>query len=167
MHFALITIVTFHSHYVSQIAIEAANQKTTIQNADNEAVSMIDRNAILAERLLDFAVRAGKVVDALPDTRLGRHIAGQLVRCSTSPAPNYAEACGAESKKDFIHKMGICLKELRESKCWLDLIVRSELLPEQRLVPLSDECHELTLIIGKSIVTAKNNLRRGADGKPK
>ncbi len=52
----------------------------------------------LEERLLSFAARVGKVVDALPDTRLGRHIAGQLVRSGTSPAPNYAEACAAESK---------------------------------------------------------------------
>jgi four helix bundle protein len=71
----------------------------------------------LAHRLIKFAARIGKVVDAIPDTRLGRHIAGQLVRCGTSPAPNYAEARGSESKKDFIHKMGICEKELRESQC--------------------------------------------------
>ncbi len=71
----------------------------------------------LEERLLEFAARIGKVVDALPNTRMGRHIAGQLVRSGTSPAPNYSEACGAESKKDFVHKLGICLKELRESRC--------------------------------------------------
>lgn len=65
----------------------------------------------LEDRLLDFSVRVGKVVDALPDTRLGRHVAGQLVRSGTSRAPNYAEACAAESKKDFIHKLGIALKE--------------------------------------------------------
>ena len=57
----------------------------------------------LSERLLDFAVRIGKAVDALPQSRLGRHIAGQLVRSGTSPAPNYEEACGAESRKDFVH----------------------------------------------------------------
>ena len=68
----------------------------------------------LAMRLLELAARIGKAIDALPDSRLGRHIAGQLVRSGTAPASNYAEACGAESKKDFIHKLGICLKELRE-----------------------------------------------------
>jgi four helix bundle protein len=57
----------------------------------------------LEERLLLFSARVGKVVDALPDSRVGRHIAGQLVRSGTSAAPNYAEACAAESKKDFIH----------------------------------------------------------------
>jgi four helix bundle protein len=69
----------------------------------------------IEERMLEFAARVGKAVDALPETRLGRHIAGQLVRSGTSPAPNYAEACAAESKNDFIHKLGIVLKELRES----------------------------------------------------
>jgi len=94
----------------------------------------------LLQRLIDFASRVGKVVDALPDTRLGRHIAGQLVRCGTAAAPNYAEAQGAESKNDFIHKLGVSVKELRESLCWLLLIVRAELLPEPRLAPLIDEC---------------------------
>jgi four helix bundle protein len=61
----------------------------------------------LSERLLDFAVRVGKVVDALPDTRIRRHVAGQLVRCGTSPPPNYEEACAAESRADFIHKMRV------------------------------------------------------------
>jgi len=70
----------------------------------------------LAKRLVVFAARIGKVVDALPETRLGRHVAGQLVRCGTSPAPNYAEARGAESTKDFVHKLAICVKELRESQ---------------------------------------------------
>ncbi len=61
----------------------------------------------LAERLLDFAVRVGKVVDALPRTRLGRHVAGQLVRCGTSSPPNYEEGRAAESRADFVHKLGI------------------------------------------------------------
>jgi four helix bundle protein len=109
----------------------------------------------LARRLVEFAVRIGKVVDALPDTRLGRHVASQLVRCGTAGAPNYAEARGAESKKDFIHKLGICLKELRESQCWLDLIVLADLLPEARLSPLLEESDELIAIFVKSITTAK------------
>jgi four helix bundle protein len=68
----------------------------------------------LSERLSNYAVRLGKVVDAVPDTRLGRHIAGQLVRCGTSPPPNYEEACAAESRADFIHKLLVVLKELRD-----------------------------------------------------
>jgi four helix bundle protein len=111
----------------------------------------------LSERLLNFAARIGKVVDALPDTRMGRHIAGQLVRCGTSPAPNYEEACAAESRADFVHKLGICLKELRESRCWIRLIIKTELLPEHRMGELLDECDQLCNIIAQSIVTAKDN----------
>ena len=115
----------------------------------------------LSERLLNLAVRAGKVVDALPDTRLGRHIAGQLVRCATSPPPNYEEACAAESRNDFIHKLAIVLKELRESRCWLRMIIKSELLPEDRLEKLLDEADQLRKIVGQSINTAKDNRERG------
>ncbi len=118
------------------------------------------KGADIEERLLAFAVRVGKAVDALPDTRLGRHIAGQLVRSGTSPAPNYAEACAAESKRDFIHKLAIALKELRESSVWIRLIVKSELIPEQRLELLRDECEQLCKIIAKSLVTAKSNQSR-------
>ena len=114
----------------------------------------------IMDRLLAFAVRIGKVVDALPETRMGRHIAGQLVRCGTSPAPNYAEACGAESKRDFVHKLGVCLKELRESACWIEMILRAELLSETRLATLLNECRELIKIIAKSIVTSKSSLPR-------
>ncbi len=111
----------------------------------------------LAERLLDFAARVGKIVDALPESRLGRHIAGQLVRSGTSPAPNYTEACGAESRREFVYELSIALKELRESRCWIQLIFKAELLPEQRLSEILDECEQLCAIVAKSIVTAKNN----------
>lgn len=115
----------------------------------------------LSNRLLEFAARIGKVVDALPDTRMGRHIAGQLVRCGTSPPPNYEEACAAESRADFIHKLMIVLKELRESRCWLRMIIRTELLAEDRLRELVDESSQLCNIIGQSVVTAKANRDKG------
>jgi four helix bundle protein len=115
------------------------------------------RSEQLADRVLDFAVRIGKVVDALPNSRMGRHVAGQLVRCGTSPAPNYAEAYSAESRRDFIHKLQICLKELRETKCCLKLISRANLLPDKRLQTVLDECNQLIGIIVTSIVTAKRN----------
>ena len=111
----------------------------------------------LEDRLLGFAARVGKVVDALPESRLARHVAGQLVRSGTSPAPNYAEACAAESKRDFIHKLGIALKELRESRTWVKLILKAELLPAGRISPLLDEVQQLCNIVGKSIITAKSN----------
>jgi four helix bundle protein len=127
----------------------------------NEGGKSGRKGADIEERLLEFAVRVGKAVDSLPDTRLGRHIAGQLVRSGTSPAPNYAEACAAESKKDFIHKLAIALKELRESSIWIRMIVKSELIPEQRLEQLHDECDQLCKIIAKSLVTAKSNQPKG------
>jgi len=76
----------------------------------------------LENRLIDFAVRIIHVAESLPKTKVGNHIAGQLTRCGTSPAPNYGEAQGAESRSDFIHKMKIFLKELRETKVWLQMI---------------------------------------------
>ena len=114
----------------------------------------------LSERLLDFAARVAKAVEALPDMRLGRHIAGQLVRSGTSPAPNYEEACAAESRADFLHKLAICLKELRETRFWIRLIIRVELLPEGKLTSLLEDCTQLGKVIGQSIVTAKQTKSR-------
>ncbi len=111
----------------------------------------------LSERLSKFAARAGKVVDALPDSRLGRHVAGQLVRCSTSPVPNYEKGRAAESRADFAHKLSICLKELRESRAWIRMIVEVQLLKKAQLDQLLDESEQLSKIVGKSIVTVKSN----------
>ena len=114
----------------------------------------------LLDRLLNLAVRVGKLVDALPDTRLGRHIAGQLVRCGTSPPPNYAEGCAAESPADFVHKLSVVLKEPRETCVWLRLIVKAELLPGHRMTELLDEAEQLSKIVAQSLVTAKKNQGR-------
>jgi len=111
----------------------------------------------LEERLIDFAVRIGRVVDALPRSRLGQHVGGQLVRSGTSPAPNYAEGCAAESRRDFIHKLSISLKELRETLIWLRIIQKAELLPTARLGDLLDETDQLCRIIAASILTARRN----------
>ena len=113
----------------------------------------------LSERLLAFAVRIGKVVDALPDTRLGRHVAGQLVRCGTSAPPNYEEACAAESRADFVHKMRIVLKELRETRMWLRFIIASKMLSGHKLAELLTEADELCNIVGQSVLTATENGR--------
>ncbi len=109
----------------------------------------------IQERLIDFAVRIIKLSAALPKTYAGKHIANQLLRSGTSPAPNYGEARGAESKKDFSHKLGVVLKELNESWVWLEIIQRSEMLPQNRINPLTSECLELRKIIGSSIHTLK------------
>jgi four helix bundle protein len=112
--------------------------------------------ADLSDRLWDFAARVGKIVDALPDTRLGRHVAGQLVRCGTSAPPNYDESGAAESRDDFVHKLSVALKELRETRGWLRFIARAELLPKSRLTEAIDEAEQLCRILGKSVLTAKS-----------
>jgi four helix bundle protein len=123
-------------------------------NAQKLSLALADE---MEERFLEFAARICALVEALPDTKTGRHISGQLIRCGTSPAPNYAEACAAESRNDFTHKLGIVLKELRETRIWLKLSVKTATMKTSRLNPLIDECTELMNIIGKSIVTAKAN----------
>lgn len=109
---------------------------------------------LLEERLIDFAVRIVGVVESLPSSKAGNHIAGQLVRSGTSPAPNYGEARAAESRRDFIHKMKIALKELRESLIWLEIIARKR-LGDCRDVPATlAECNELIAIFVSSTKTA-------------
>jgi four helix bundle protein len=119
----------------------------------------------LSDRLWKFAARIGKVMDALPNTRLGRHVAGQLVRCGTAPGPNYDEGCAAESRADFAHKLSIVLKELKETRGWLKFNVIAELLPEIRVTPLLDEAEQLIRIVARSIVTAKGKSRRVSNDK--
>lgn len=115
----------------------------------------------LEDRLIEFAVRIIQLADSLPKTKVGKHISGQLIRCGTSPAPNYGEAQGAESRSDFIHKMRVCLKELRETKVWLKIIVKSNLLKSaSRLDNLIDENDQLISIFVVSIKTAKENKQK-------
>jgi four helix bundle protein len=112
----------------------------------------------LEKRLIDFAVRIIDLVETLPNTRAGNHIAGQLVRCGTSPAPNYGEAQSAESRNDFIHKIKIVLKELRETKVWLQIIYRKRMTKSgSQTESLIAECDELISIFVKSVKTAEKN----------
>ena len=115
----------------------------------------------LEERLIDFAVRVILLAESLPKTKVGNHIAGQLIRCGTSPAPNYGEAQSAESRSDFIHKMNVALKELRETRVWLFIIVRANLIrPTSKLEPLINENNELISIFVTSITTAKQKNKK-------
>ena len=112
----------------------------------------------LEERLLNYSVRIIKIVEELPKTRAGNHIAGQLLRSGTSPYPNHGEAQAAESSRDFIHKLRIALKELRESKRWLRLIQRIPLITsETRLDNILKETEELIRIFVTSIKTTQEN----------
>ncbi len=112
----------------------------------------------IAERLLEFAVRIIKMVDALPKSQVAKHICSQLVRCGTSAGANYEEARGAESDKDFAHKLAICLKELRETRYWLKIIVRANLVRSGKMKEIIQESDELCRIIGKSILTTKKKM---------
>ncbi|MEP6717744.1 MAG: four helix bundle protein [bacterium] len=113
----------------------------------------------LENRLIDFAVRIIKLSANLPKTPAGKHIAGQILRSGTSPAPNYGEARGAESNADFVHKLGIVLKELNETSIWLRVIERSQLLKRELLVEIIGEHRELSRIFTSSLKTAKGGFR--------
>ena len=96
--------------------------------------------------------------EKLPKTRAGNHVAGQILRSGTSPYPNHGEAQAAESRKDFIHKMRICLKELRETLRWLNLIAETKLISDQEyLACIRKENDELIRIFMASIKTASSN----------
>ena len=112
------------------------------------------------ERLLNLAVRAIKLSNSLSKTVVGLHVSGQLVRSSTSAGANYEEARGAESNSDFIHKLGITLKELRETRYWLKLTSRAELAPATKMRDIIQETDEMCRIIGKSVLTAKAKNRK-------
>lgn len=123
---------------------------------------MYDGKFDLEERLIEFAVRIIKVAGTLPNTVAGQHIAGQILKSGTSAAANYGEAQGAESRADFVHKIRIALKELRETKVWLRIIVRSELISSADLLqPLLKENDEVISILFKSAETARKNERNG------
>jgi four helix bundle protein len=109
----------------------------------------------LEERLIGFAVRIVRLSANLPRTAAGRHIAGQIMRSGTSPAPNYGEARGAESQADFVHKLAIVLKELNETSIWLRIIGRSGMLTERLVAQLIQENNELCRIITASLKTAR------------
>ena len=115
----------------------------------------------LEERLVDFAVLIVALAESLPSSKTGSHIAGQLVRSGTSPALNYGEAQSAESRSDFIHKMKIVLKELRETSISLKIVKQTGLAESTgKLTSTTNECHELIAIFAKSLQTAELQRRR-------
>ena len=116
---------------------------------------MDEKRNQLSDRLLDFAANVIKITDLLPQTVAGRHVGGQLIRAGTSGGSNYEEACGAESRPDFAHKMSIVLKELKETRFWLSLIRRTKMLDLKYTDPVLDECKQLCAIVAKSIITTK------------
>ncbi|MFH1320914.1 MAG: four helix bundle protein [Bacteroidota bacterium] len=115
-----------------------------------------NRKYDLDERLISFAILIMEIVEQLPNTRIGNHIAGQLTRSGTSPALHYGEVQSAESQRDFIHKFKVILKELRETNICLKIIKRNPLIKSQeKLDPALTECNELISIFVSSIKTAE------------
>jgi four helix bundle protein len=115
----------------------------------------MSREYDIEERLIRFAVATCQLANTLPNNRVAYHISGQLIRSSTSPAANYAEAQGAESRRDFVHKMRLCLKELRETLVWLKLVRRLSLEGHNVVASTVAEVNELIAIFVQSIRTAQ------------
>jgi four helix bundle protein len=117
-----------------------------------------NRKYDLEERLLEFASAVIDLSEKLPDSRAGNHVAGQILRSGTSPYPNHGEAEDAESREDFIHKLKLCLKELRETRRWARLIKRKAWAKDETtLIFVLSEVDEFIRIFFSSIQTAKRN----------
>ena len=122
---------------------------------------MTQKKFDLEDRFVEFAGRIVDVVETLPKTRAGNYIGGQLIRCGLASALLYGEAQSAESREDFIHKMKVIVKELKETRVCLKLIKKKEMIkPIGRLDNLFREDEELIAIVSKSIDTAKKNISK-------
>ena len=118
----------------------------------------------LIKRTKDFAHRCVKLAMALPETPLGKHLRGQIIRCSTSVAANYRATCLSQSKASFIAKISIVLEETDESAFWLEFIMDEKLLKKHLVDPLLKEAGELTAIFASSRKTASTKIKN--DGTP-
>ncbi len=113
----------------------------------------------LEERVINFSVLIIEIANELPNTKAGNHLSGQLIRSGTAPALNYGEAQSGESRKDFIHKIKIVLKELRETFACLKIIYRTKLYKtENKIQTALKENDELISIFVKSVETAQKNI---------
>jgi four helix bundle protein len=119
---------------------------------------MENRKYDLEDRLVNFACLVLEICDLMPNSKAGQNLEHQLSKSGTSPALNYGEAQSAESMQDFIHKMKICLKELRETKISLRIIIQKPLMTNQKLDTVLKECNELIAIFSSSIETTKKNM---------
>lgn len=138
-------------------------QHPTLSDAGGEVLEFNEggdagRKFDLEERLLEFASAVIDLSEKLPNTRAGNHVAGQMLRSGTSPYPNHGEAEDAESREDFIHKLKICLKELRETRRWARLVKRKGWgQDEPTLLFILSEVEELIRIFFSSVQTARRN----------
>jgi four helix bundle protein len=130
------------------------------EGSDGEYVPTSKRMYDLEDRLLEFAANIVQFTESLPNPRAGNHIAGQLLRCGTSALSNHGEVEASESRRDFLHKLRICLKELRETKRWLRLVGRVKKLESPaNFVTRLNEVDELIRIFVASIRTAEKNAK--------
>lgn len=145
------------------IAAQSPKSKKVIKSFRTNVAMEINQNSQkrtfdLEERLIDFAICVIEISENMNATQAGKHISGQVVRSGTAPALNYGEAQSAESRNDFIHKVKIILKELRETRISLKIIKRYPLTEKIAIVEKAIiECNELTAIFNKSVETAKKN----------
>ena len=117
----------------------------------------------LKDRLKKFSIRIINMVNSMPDTISGKAIASQVVSSGTSPAANYRAACIAKSNKDFLNKLKMVEEELDETSHWIEIIIDTGMLPEDRMKPLHDECIALLKIIVSSIVTTRKFLNSSSE----
>jgi len=128
---------------------------------------MENRKYDLEDRLVEYSCRMIDVVETLPNSRAGNYIAGQSIKSCMSPTFNYGEVQGAESRNDFVHKLGVVLKELKECRSALKIIIKKALIkPVSKLAGVYKETEELIAIMAKSIETAtanKSKLKKNKD----
>jgi len=143
------------------------NTEHRTSNAERaRAPSVSAKKYDLEERLLNYAAEIIKFTEKLPNSRAGNHVAGQLLRSGTSPLSNHGEAEAAESYEDFVHKLKVCLKELRESLRWIRLIRKSQLSPEKETARLESETDEPVRIFFASLRTSERRAMERIRRKP-
>jgi four helix bundle protein len=134
-----------------------ANGQEQMSNVAPKAQQLDSRD--VSKRLLDYGVRAIRVVESSPRTLMGRRIGDQLLRSSISVGANCEEAQGAESREDFVPKLQIALKEVRESNYWLRLVAKVEIVPSNRLSAILDESNQLPAMLSKAVATTKGKAK--------
>jgi len=137
----------------------ADKEMLNVQRSTPNTQRQSDPRFDLEDRLLEFSARIIRLADSLPNTRAANHLAGQLLRCGTSPYGNHGEVEAAESRKDFVHKLKICLKELKETRRWLRLAAKSAIVSASKMTAILSETEELIKIFFSSIRTAERNAK--------
>ena len=140
-------------------AMRRTDSRPNAQRPTSNAQRKTNPRFDLEDRLLEFSARTIRLVDALPNMRAANHRAGQILRSGTSPYGNRGEVEAAESRKDFVHKLKVCLKELKETRRWLRLVKKSKMLSEKNLVLILSESEELVRIFFASVRDGREKLQ--------